>query len=118
MKTLSSRHFSEALFPSFHLAYNLCLVFTSGKKLVYRTIYSPLYLEDLIEKVNIKKQLELEKLTFNLLIYPLSNETLEAMKEKYNKAVGNLHKSAPNLKHIDIMGGHSLMRQNGVCRIL
>jgi hypothetical protein len=81
---------------------------------VYRTIFNPLYLDELAAKVNIKPQNELEKLTLNLLIFPFANESLGGLNENYGKAVNNLIRGAPNLEHTDIIGGHSLLLQNGV----
>lgn len=102
------------LFSQYGAVTPRCLVFIPGKKLVYRTIYNPLYLDELAEKVNIKVQNELEKLTLNLLIFPFANETLDGLDEKYGKAVENLDRAAPKLQHIDIIGGHSFLLQNGV----
>ncbi|KAI6234760.1 hypothetical protein M3Y99_00765600 [Aphelenchoides fujianensis] len=88
-------------------------VFPPGKTRVYRTIYSPLYLEDFLHKPNVRPEPTLEKLTCNLLVYPFASRTLEEMSAKYARAVKNLKRAAPSLNHVDIMGGHALMRENG-----
>ncbi|KAI6197641.1 hypothetical protein M3Y94_01249000 [Aphelenchoides besseyi] len=88
-------------------------VFPANRKLVYRTIYSPLYLEEFINKTNIIPEESLEKLTCNLLIFPFASNSSNEMNAKYTKSVVNLKIAAPNLSHVDLMGGHAVIRERG-----
>ncbi|KAI6195165.1 hypothetical protein M3Y96_01202000 [Aphelenchoides besseyi] len=88
-------------------------VFPANRRLVYRTIHSPLYLEDFINKTNIIPEESLKRLTCNLLIFPFASNSSNEMNAKYRKSVANLKIAAPNLSHVDLMGGHAIMKERG-----